>query len=51
MVTKGARKVPMLHRRSTSTAVTTGVALVYGVAFVEELDQLGTRVWWKFHFL
>ena len=35
VVITGVRKSPMLYRRSTSTAVTMGVALVYGVAFVE----------------
>ena len=45
MAITGARKAPMSYRRSTSTAVATGIALVYGVAFVAELDQLGTRAW------
>ena len=45
VVITGARKAPLLYRRPTSTAVTTGIALVYGVAFVAELDQLGTRAW------
>ena len=45
VVITGARKAPMLYRLSTSTAVTTGIALVDGVAFVAELDHLGNMVW------
>ena len=50
MVITGERKAPMLYRRSTSTAATTGITLVYGAAFVAELDQLGTRVRWGYYF-